>query len=69
MRFSRTALQAGTAARGHSAEAVRDKVLVLSSPCLGIPPIMIESPGHYFGWQMLVGVISLLGLLVLGDPW
>jgi len=32
-------------------------------PCLGVPAIVIESPGWFFGAQLLAGVASLLMLL------
>jgi hypothetical protein len=30
-------------------------LLIYCNPCLGIPPIVIESPLQYFGMQMIVG--------------
>jgi hypothetical protein len=38
--------------------------VVYCNPCLGIPPILIESPARYLGVQMVAGVSSLLALLV-----
>lgn len=32
-------------------------------PCLGVLPIVIESPGWFFGAQLLAGLASLLTLL------
>ena len=38
---------------------------VYFNPCLGIPPITIDVPAHFFGVQMLVGAASLLVLLLV----
>ena len=45
----------------------QDPMFVYCNPCLGIPPIVIESPLRYFGVQMLVGLACLLGLLLFGE--
>jgi|SoiMethySBSTD1v2_1073268.scaffolds.fasta_scaffold3653700_1 hypothetical protein len=34
-------------------------------PCLGVLPIVIESPGWFFGVQLLAGVGSLLTSLLM----
>ena len=44
----------------------QDSLLIYCNPCLGIPPIVIESPLRYFGTQMLVGVAGIVGLLLWG---
>ena len=36
------------------------------NPCLGIPPIEIESALRYFGVQMLLGLASSLILVLFG---
>ena len=35
------------------------------SPCLGIPPIAIESPRHFFAAQAIVLVFGIAVILVL----
>ena len=37
------------------------------NPCLGIPPIVIESPLLFFGIQIAVGLVCLVILLI--DPF
>ena len=39
--------------------------LIYWQPCLGVLPIVIESPGWFFGVQSLVGLASLLTLLFM----
>ena len=52
----------------HAAQTApsQEPLFVYCNPCLGIPPIVIESPLRYFGIQMLVGVACIVGLLLFG---
>lgn len=45
----------------------QDPMLVYCNPCLGVPPIVIASPLHYFGVQMLVGLTCILSLMLFGE--
>lgn len=45
----------------------QDAMFVYCNPCLGIPPIVIESPLRYFGIQMLAGLACVLSLLLFGE--
>ena len=45
----------------------REPLFMYCNPCLGIPPIVIESPLRYFGIQMLVGMVCIVGLLLFGE--
>lgn len=38
--------------------------VVYCNPCLGIPPILIESPARHLRAQMVAGVASLFALLL-----
>jgi hypothetical protein len=44
----------------------QDTLLIYCSPCLGIPPIVIESPLQFFGTQMLLGVAGIVVLVLWG---
>jgi hypothetical protein len=52
--------------RAAATAPAQDFALVYCSPCLGIPPIVIESPLQYFGIQMLVGAVGVVGLVLWG---
>ena len=40
-------------------------IFLYYNPCLGVPPIAIETPLRFFGVQAFVGVCCLLALFVL----
>jgi hypothetical protein len=41
-------------------------VLVTCNPCLGLPPMVIPSPGRYVATQVLVGVAAVTFTLLFG---
>jgi hypothetical protein len=43
-----------------SGTAASSDLLVHCNPCFGLPPILIESPLHYFATQAVAGLTSLV---------
>lgn len=41
-------------------------VLVAWNPCLGLPPMVLPSPGRYVATQVLVGVAAVIFMLLFG---
>ena len=44
-----------------------ENALIYCNPCLGIPPILLDAPAHFFGIQILFGGASLFILLLISQ--
>jgi hypothetical protein len=49
-------------------KAPTDAEFLYWNPCLGIPPIVLESPLLFFGIQIAAGLVALLVLLIEPFP-
>ena len=61
--FHQAPMKCAHASHGIERSAYSDNALYWN-PCLGIPPMVLFAPAHFFGIQFLVGKICLISLLL-----